>query len=571
MQGDKGSQKLPFWLDQLSKSSNPTVRDFLNKILTDVSKNPADIQKAINYILLVNYQLALQNPSSLKDVGDLSNQIEKVWAFLNSTPEGLSGVPSVDVLTHLVSTLNVFYSSYQSKDFPQSSGIWSDFSQIVKPSTAIFKPTIYKGISSTKTNRIQLGKAPSWFNKISLLSTQIINQKKTYLSFDKLYYQRGKELPEFQMALTPKNIPSNSNIKKIQAIGIDNKTDSNFWQQLYQFQGVSGSVLNQVLNQNFSYNPDGNNVLDAVVSNRIAALYKAKVGDTIPLSLNGGVPSLKKPPPKVSLKILGIAKNDTLSNNIYTSAHNLKQFYQDPLTGKGLSKYYFNSLVSENEIIPEHIDIQKFLAGKQIPKFALNTLGVSFLNPFNDPSNFKMANALGATEIDDQKATYYDVNNSTSSLIDPAKSLPISIIRQTGQQLLGNIKDVFAVIQAVIAVIVFVLFLVVISSIIDESIRIILTMRALGHRPRNINFIIIGNYVIGIIVFAILAYLVSVGIWLGVVQFVFTSFGILLTPPLGVSTPLIIAAIVAVILGIAWTIARGLIRTKSITQITAEE
>ena len=570
-------KNIPFWFRELISSSNPNMSSFGKDMLNYIEQNPlANLPKAINYILIADYEYyyvqghpLLQIPGA--DSAHLAQQINSIGTLLNTSPNHLKGVASIDNLTHLVSTLNAFYSNYEQTDFNANPLYWKTFAKIVNVTKTSFKPIFHCNSSSSRPyTSFKLGQAPTWFNKISLLATQIINQKTTYVSFNKLYYEEGKELPEFQMALAPKNAPAKSNLKDFEGVGIDNRsTSNNLWQQLYQFQGVSQSALNDVLNQKFNYDPSKNNVLDAVVSNRVAAVYNAKVGDTIPLDLTNGTEPGTSKIPNVSLKIVGIATKDTLSNNIYTSAGALKSFYQGP-NGATLSPSYFNSVVSENPIIPEHVDIKKFLAGKQQLKFALNTLGVSFLNP-PPKTNFTMANALGATQINGSTAPFYDVNGSTSSLIDPTKSLPINIIRQTGQQLLGNIKDVFAVIQTVIAVIVFVLFLVVISSIIDESIRIILTMRALGHKPRNINFIIIGNYVIGIVIFAVLAYLLSVGIWLGVVQFVFTSFGILLTLPLGLTTPLIIAAIVAVILVIAWAIAKGLIRTKSITQITSEE
>ena len=583
-------KNLPFWFQELLNSNNADMSKFGQDMLNYIEQNPlTNLPKAINYILIADYEYyyvqgntPIQIPGA--DQPDLANQINSIGTLLNTNPNNLKGVASIDNLTHLVSTLNAFYSNYEKSDFAPTSSYWDTFTKIVNgttmpplipPTAKSFKPTFRCSIPPSILIRpyyisFKLGQAPTWFNKISLLAAQIINQKTTYVSFNKLYYEQGKELPEFQMALAPKNAPVKSNLKDFEGVGIDNRsTSNNLWQQLYQFQGVSQSAINDVLNQKFNYDPTKNNVLDAVVSNRVAAVYNAKVGDTIPLDLTNGTEPDTSKIPNVSLKIVGIATKDTLSNNIYTSASALKSFYQGP-GDVTLSPSYFNSVVSENPIIPEHVDIKKFLAGQQQLKFALNTLGVSFLNP-PPHTNFTMANALGATQINGSTAPFYDVNGSTSSLIDPTKSLPINIIRQTGQQLLGNIKDVFAVIQTVIAVIVFVLFLVVISSIIDESIRIILTMRALGHKPRNINFIIIGNYVIGIVVFAVLAYLLSVGIWLGVVQFVFTSFGILLTPPLGLTTPLIIAAIVAVILVIAWAIAKGLIRTKSITQITSEE
>ena len=154
--------------------------------------------------------------------------------------------------------------------------------------------------------------------------------------------------------------------------------------------------------------------------------------------------------------------------------------------------------------------------------------------------------------------------------MDPPNILPISLLRNVVKESLGKVNEQLALLQTLNAALIAVLLLVVVVAIIDESTGIILTMKALGYRNAQVNYIVIGNYLIGVIVMFVLAVFVNIGLWVFLSNLIFNLAGILLPIPLGYTNPLICFGIIMLVLLISWVIALAFVKRKPLNVITAD-
>ena len=439
------------------------------------------------------------------------------------------------------------------------------------PADLPFLPRIYSSYPATTTSDNYRLTGPVQFLTQFLPNILSINNpSSSYFTFNSLYYDPASELPTFDTTMYPQ-----SNITKeadVQGIPQTN------WNQFYNFPDID---VEQIFDDQWKWNQDNpTGPVPVIVSQRMAKVLNLQVNSVYDMPIT----QYNNPNPTLPMKVVGVLKSDVLSNNIYMSAANLKQLYiqkrnspTDPAVP--LASNFYNNLVSKKKLINTNIPIKDFLAGKVRITYNLQNIGLSLLNTgdmnwgqvLNISKNPSSANGPPSQRHFNQlNLGEYDSKNLQALLVDPPNILPISLLRNVVKESLGKVNEQLALLQTLNAALIAVLLLVVVVAIIDESTGIILTMKALGYRNAQVNYIVIGNYLIGVVVMFVLAVFVNIGLWVFLSNLIFNLAGILLPIPLGYTNPLICFGIIMLVLLISWVIALAFVKRKPLNVITAD-
>lgn len=129
------------------------------------------------------------------------------------------------------------------------------------------------------------------------------------------------------------------------------------------------------------------------------------------------------------------------------------------------------------------------------------------------------------------------------------------------------LNGIISITQALVATLIVIVFVVIVSGIVDENSKTILALRALGYRKRDINFLVIGNYIIGIVIVFVLALLASYAIWGIMVNILFTNLGIIINIPTNWTVPVISFITIMITVILSWIAAISIINRKHISEI----
>ncbi|KAJ3615932.1 hypothetical protein Zmor_012186 [Zophobas morio] len=276
----------------------------------------------------------------------------------------------------------------------------------------------------------------------------------------------------------------------------------------------ASSKLNSLDDNVTSTTPNSKeNPLNAIVSYRFAKGIDAEAGDVVRIYIGN---TIKIP---VYLKITAIDHNDTFMTNITadvdTFMHQvLAKDYngQSQLDLIGQDGLIFNSVVSQNTAMLANIDLQNIAESMKTIKIespVLNvalgknenapaSLGASIMGPILNGMLGDYASLLGdfATEMTAKTDTNVQLlNNISMSGISSSMGNTNSIAEFTPFKitlaLVNQISSVATMIMSIFivldAVMLLIILVVIMNIVVDESSRIILTMRAIGYKNRQIN------------------------------------------------------------------------------------
>ncbi|WP_148552313.1 FtsX-like permease family protein [Spiroplasma mirum] len=159
-------------------------------------------------------------------------------------------------------------------------------------------------------------------------------------------------------------------------------------------------------------------------------------------------------------------------------------------------------------------------------------------------------------------------DNNAALLLNPNSISTITLQQAIAKAALKLVNNSLLIMQILNGAIIFIILAVVTSSFIDEASQIILTMRALSYCLGQVNFIVIGNYVLGIILTFILSYFLTLLIWKIALDIIFTKFMVVLNVPLNWQTPLKAGVIIGVVLVLSWMLSMYLVKKRKLNELT---
>ncbi|WHQ36346.1 ABC transporter permease [Spiroplasma sp. SV19] len=381
---------------------------------------------------------------------------------------------------------------------------------------------------------------PSWLKNI-VNWTGIIDQTqvKTVLTFNTLYYNPQTELPLVNLPVTP-SINETAVTNDVVLKGIEPQT----WAKFYQMQGIKPEVVANLLAA-----PLSRTAIPAIISEKMARLNKLHLGDLYEFSVKN-----TSTPYNISIVVKGIIKNDTTRRNVFVNVDAIRYFFRD-FHGQPVPDLY-NGVISKEIMVHDKINPKDLLTGKQNYKITLQNLTINIFNHDITDSLDKIMRTVTSDGTD------------VSIFTSPNNVEMIALQKLLAQAGLGVLNDSLLILQILNGMIIFIILAVITSSVIDEASQIILTMWALGYKPRQVNFIIIGNYVLGVLLMFLLAYVVSLVVWYFAIDIILNQFRFVINLPLNWQTPVKVGVIISTILVFSWLLSMYLVKKRKLNELT---
>ncbi|AXK51305.1 ABC transporter permease [Spiroplasma alleghenense] len=340
-------------------------------------------------------------------------------------------------------------------------------------------------------------------------------------------------------------------------------------QNIYRFSGVSDSQYNELKVKNSDPTK-----INAIVSYRIAKLMNLSVGSEFKVRTD----TTQKQP--LTIKVSGINQSNAFGTLIIASYENFfNAFRTEEGSNQVIEDYqneiiYGNSIWSKNRLFNGSIDIDNIGASVAGLEFAGKSVAVStgvdapiFGTIFD--KIFESLPGFGAGRAGNSNQFTVLTNGSLIAPTEFASNIPLELMTATLDTILARSTVLMTLFILLVAFLLTIILVVIMNIVVDEAANIILTMRALGYKAGEINWVVMGNYVIWTLIGFALAYLLSILVWMGILEFVWQSFGILIPFPSDWQTPIISFSILAAIMVIGWITAMLKISNRPLTNITA--
>ncbi|WP_026389553.1 FtsX-like permease family protein [[Acholeplasma] multilocale] len=395
------------------------------------------------------------------------------------------------------------------------------------------------------------------------------------VTFNQLFFDEDKEHLDFYLEGIA-NDQKNDNPEIISLMLNDFSADSKFGDPAKQlnYQGVTSEQI-ESLKEDFG---NENLTFNAIIPYFYAKSNDLKIGDIIEAKTN----TLKK----VDYKLRVTAINESIT----MKATRYPQIVLDyGLFRQKMFSDELNQLFEEHpELIP-HSDIwsqEKMLDGdidyRDIPgsvkkmKFSGDTVSIRIKNDapvfasifkgFVAEMDEFIESGKNPQVIDETVGMY--TNPNLLSADRRSISLPINISK-TGVKNLSNqittMLNIFLILQTILLAIILV---VVMNIVVDEAARTILTMRALGYKPFEINWVVMGSYIIGAAISFVIAYGLSLVIWQGFLWYAASEFSVYIFLPFDWKALVVTFLVLGSVIGLGWFTANKQVNRTPLNQIT---
>ncbi|WP_338971383.1 ABC transporter permease [Spiroplasma endosymbiont of Panorpa germanica] len=338
-------------------------------------------------------------------------------------------------------------------------------------------------------------------------------------------------------------------------------------QDIYRFSGVSDSQYNEIRNTNSDPTK-----INAIVSYRIAKLLNLSVGSEFKVRTN----TTRKQP--LTIKVSGINQSNAFGTLIIASYENyFKAFEADEENNQVLKDYnngfvYGNSIWSKNRLFNGSIDIDNI--GSSIANLQFAGQSIALATGKNAPifgSLFEgiLPGGTYNTKAGGENQFSVITNGSLLFQTENAANLPLDLMTATLDTVLARSTVLMTLFILLVAFLLTIILVVIMNIVVDEAANIILTMRALGYKAGEINWVVMGNYIIWTLIGFLISYVLSIIVWTAILEFVWQSFGILIPFPTDWQTPIISFSILSVIIIVGWITAMLKISNRPLTNITS--
>jgi putative ABC transport system permease protein len=319
------------------------------------------------------------------------------------------------------------------------------------------------------------------------------------------------------------------------------------------------------------------NPISAITSYRFSRGLDKNIGDVVKIFIGD---TIKVP---VYVKIVGIDKNDTFASNITVDNETFIKQITEVDTNLLTENKIFNSIVSQNVAMTGDIDLNNIAESIRSIKVSLDNFSIAYSNSKSmfqsllKPVLSSLGDMGGTSDLlfgkkDDRINLLNNVSlTNMGGMNDEVQEAQFSPFRIT-QALVNQISNIATMMMTIFilldAVLLLIILIVIMNIVVDESQRIILTMRSIGYKNRQINWMVMGNYIIWTVISFVISYILIILTWVLVSNVIWSNFSILISLPLTADIPLIAFFVIAVIMGSGWIAAMQRINRHPLTAIT---
>ncbi|WP_338969405.1 ABC transporter permease [Spiroplasma endosymbiont of Labia minor] len=388
------------------------------------------------------------------------------------------------------------------------------------------------------------------------------------ITSNQLYYDSRQETYAYQVDL----LPADNRVTEALDLQLFDQTKFGNINKGINFSGISQKTIDDLHIKNTD------NSLNVIVSYRTAKQNNLALNSEFVMKSDA---TIKRP---MLFKVTAINYNDTFTNNIFgdysaymtqVASTELNDYMkiEANVDKQGLNVYdapLFNKIFSQRTLYKGDINLDKITESLMNLRFVDNSVSLTINHEhyiFGSIFNGLIPGLIiDPNKVDKSFALL--TNPSLSSLGGQTSVSPMNMLSVVANNAMSRITTTMIIFMILDAFLLLVILVVVMNIIVDEASRIILTMKALGYRDAQINWIVMGNYIIWSIVGFFIAYFLSLIVWKVLIDFIWTKWSILLTLPIDAKTPIISFIVLAIIMVIGWLAANRQVRSKPLTQIT---
>jgi putative ABC transport system permease protein len=238
------------------------------------------------------------------------------------------------------------------------------------------------------------------------------------------------------------------------------------------------------------------NPISAITSYRFSRGLDKNIGDVVKIFIGD---TIKVP---VYVKIVGIDKNDTFASNITVDNETFIKQITEVDTNLLTENKIFNSIVSQNVAMTGDIDLNNIAESIRSIKVSLDNFSIAYSNSKSmfqsllKPVLSSLGDMGGTSDLlfgkkDDRINLLNNVSlTNMGGMDDEVQEAQFSPFRIT-QALVNQISNIATMMMTIFilldAVLLLIILIVIMNIVVDESQRIILTMRSIGYKNRQIN------------------------------------------------------------------------------------
>lgn len=391
-----------------------------------------------------------------------------------------------------------------------------------------------------------------------------INHSPT-LTINELFYNQKTDFLEYELPLLNLDKKKGEGSSYLRLID-SQSTKYGDYHQVYSLNGVSQEQFAKIAE------PSTDDSINAIIPYGLARENNWAIGDVF----NAQTDTNQRETIKV--RVVGINKAITFrfTNGGWPLDVDYHQFREkffaadvNDLIDQGLP--IFSNLTSQSPLLTGKISLGDLSSSVNSLKFVGNNLALSiapgssvFGSIFNGMFDFSFIEGM---KIDSNLKMI--TNPNIASISNQSGITPYNIVRVGVNDAASRVNNILALFIILEAVLLLIILVVVMNIVVEEQAQVILTLRSLGYKKREVNWIVMGSYIIGALISFVIAYLLSLLIWWGVLEIAASHWSIYIFMTFSWKAPVITFLVIGFILFVGWAISDWKVNRTALTQVTS--
>ena len=391
-----------------------------------------------------------------------------------------------------------------------------------------------------------------------------INQSPT-LTINELFYNQKTDFLEYQLPLLNLDKKKGAGSSYLRLVD-SQSTQYGDYHQVYSLNGVSQEQFSQIAQ------PTLDDSINAILPYGLARENNLKIGDVFAAQTDTNQRQT------IKIRVVGINKAITFrfTNGGWPLDVDYNQFRKKFFTSdvntiidQGLP--IFSNLTSQSPLLTGKISLRELSNSVNSLKFVGNNLALSiapgasvFGSIFNGMFDFSFIDGM---KIDSNLKMI--TNPNIASISSQSGITPYNIVRVGVNDAANRVNNILSLFMILEAVLLLIILVVVMNIVVEEQAQVILTLRSLGYKKREVNWIVMGSYIIGALISFVVAYLLSLLIWWGVLEIAASHWSIYIFMTFSWKAPVITFLVIGFILFVGWAISDWKVNRTPLTQITS--
>ncbi|WP_338971377.1 ABC transporter permease [Spiroplasma endosymbiont of Panorpa germanica] len=388
------------------------------------------------------------------------------------------------------------------------------------------------------------------------------NNSETIVTDNKIFYNQKYENLSYSMGVKPlfqKDLPLNN----LELVDFENQYGD--FQNSWRIRLTNSNNLNKMKNSGY----DNIYETKVIISKLFAMKYNLSVGDTF-LAAPRTSPGFTG---IVRLKVVDINLANTYTDTMFADYDTFFEVNSQGVLNPNSenSVVIKNRLYSQKEIYKGNIDnadlSQTFLnINLTTDTIAINSkldapiLGFWFKDIIDLDKLFGVENSIF-------KEPDLLTNPSLTEKILNSRMSYLRLTRDFAKTQMSQINSMMTIFMVLNSLLLVILFIVIMSIVIDSSRNIITVMKAFGYKDWEVNWIVMGNYVIYSIIAFLISYIFSLIVWKIVISISWSSSKVLMEFPWSFWAPLITFSALSLVGFFGWLTANLKVRKEPIVNV----